>query len=275
MGKFDNIFIVSDIDHTFLAYDRSVPQCNLDALKYFKSEGGQFTFATGRSHLTLLNAFPDASELLNAPAVVSNGSYLFDFQKNEILYPVYLDKNTALDVAHYIIDNYSDTGIRILTPENTLYGSINKYIFDEIASLGRKVYSEYQAPKDWTGDDWCKIVIRDDPERLDDIRSELENKFSDFTIEMCKSEADFLEIQAKGCNKGRGIKVLRESFNNKGSGVKIYACGDYENDLSMLALADVAVCPSNASEEVKRISDLCLCSCNDGLIADLISRIKL
>ena len=70
MGKFDNIFIVSDIDHTFLADDRSVPQINIEALKYFKSEGGQFTFATGRSHHSLLQAFPNAKDLLNAPAIL-------------------------------------------------------------------------------------------------------------------------------------------------------------------------------------------------------------
>ena len=50
MGKFDNCFIISDIDHTFLANNSTVPQNNLDALDYFKSEGGKFTFATGRSH---------------------------------------------------------------------------------------------------------------------------------------------------------------------------------------------------------------------------------
>ena len=79
MGKFDNIFIVSDIDHTFLAEDRSVPQRNIDALKYFKSVGGQFTFATGRSHNSLLQAFPYAGDLLTAPAILGNGSYLFDY----------------------------------------------------------------------------------------------------------------------------------------------------------------------------------------------------
>ena len=273
MGKFDNIFIVSDIDNTFLASDKTIPLKNIEALDYFKKKGGKFTFATGRSHLTLLNAFPDAAELLNAPAVLSNGSYLFDFQKDEILYPMYLEKNIALDVARFIIEDYPDTGIRILTTEKTLYSSINKYIFDEIARLGKKVYSEYQSPKDWTGEAWCKIVVRDDPERLDEIRSKMENKFADFSIEICKSEADFLEIQAKGCNKGRGIEILRQKYLNECPGAKIYVCGDYENDISMMKVADVAVCPSNACESVKNLSDMCLCPCDDGVIANLIYEI--
>ena len=273
MGKFDNIFIVSDIDHTFLADDRSVPECNLEALRYFKSEGGQFTFATGRSHHSLLQAFPNAAELLNAPAILGNGSYLYDYKKDVLLNPMCFDGYVGLRIARYIHKTHPDTGLRILTPKTTLYSLINKYINVEISNAWYKNISTYQAPEDWTGENWCKMVVRDDPELLDELRLTLEKQFAEDDVEIFKSEADFLEIQAKGCNKGRGIKVLRESFNKEGKSIKIYACGDYENDLAMLTLADVAVCPSNASEAVKRVSDLCLCSCNDGLIADLIGKL--
>ena len=273
MGKFDNIFIVSDIDHTFLADDRSVPERNLEALRYFKNEGGQFTFATGRSHHSLLQAFPNAAELLNAPAILGNGSYLFDYKKNELLFPMCFEKEVGLRVARFIHKTYPDTGLRILTPETTLYSLINSYINVEISNAWYKNISRYQFPEDWTGENWCKMVVRDDPELLDELRLVLEKQFAEDNIEIFKSEADFLEIQTKGCNKGRGIKVLRDKFNNEGVDIKIYACGDYENDLAMLTLADVAVCPSNASEEVKSVADLCLCSCNDGLIANLIERL--
>lgn len=270
MGKFDNIFIVSDIDHTFLAEDRSVPQRNIDALNYFKSEGGQFTFATGRSHNSLLQAFPNARDLLNAPAILGNGSYLFDYSKNELLFPMCLEESLAVEIARYIYEIYPDTGLRILTPETVYYSLINEYINLEISQAWYKNISEFQAPEDWTGKNWCKMVVRDDPDRLDKLRNLLEKRFEGKSVEIFKSEADFLEIQSKGCNKGRGIKMIRQKCIERGENVKVYACGDYENDLAMLKEADVAVCPSNASEDVKKVSDLCLCSCNDGLIAELI-----
>ena len=48
MKKFENYIIVSDIDGTFLGKEgRMVPR-NLEAIEYFKSEGGIFTFITGR-----------------------------------------------------------------------------------------------------------------------------------------------------------------------------------------------------------------------------------
>lgn len=270
MGKFDNVFIISDIDHTFLADNSTVPQINLDALDYFKSEGGKFTFATGRSHFTLQYAFPNAATLLNTPAIVGNGSYLFDYSCNSISHPLYLDNHCAIEIGQFILKTLPNTGMRILTPEITYYSSVNKYIEAEVAKPWYKIMSEYLSPDQWTGDKWCKIVIRDDPDKLDYLRNKLEIEFKDNDIEICKSEADFLEIQKFGSNKGRGISIIREMCISQGITPKIYACGDYENDLPMMKGADVAVCPDNAHKSVKSIADLCLCHCNDGVIADLI-----
>ena len=41
----------------------------------------------------------------------------------------------------------------------------------------------------------------------------------------------------------------------------------------MLKSADIAVCPSNALESVKRICDFCLCDHDEGLIADIAEKI--
>ena len=273
MGKFDNIIIVSDIDFTFLAKDKSIPVRNLEAIEYFQKEGGRFTFATGRAHTTLSKTFPNAKEFLNAPAVLSNGGYLYNYQTNKMISPMFLDKEIALSVARFIYSELPDTGMRILTPETTLYSLVNKYIEKETTQpWAREIYT-YQAPEDWTGENWFKIVVRDDPEKLDFLRSKIEKKFDGYNLELFKSEADFFEIQREGCNKGRGIRFLKDNYFNSIPNVKIYACGDYENDLSMLLAADVAVCPSNAHDEVKKIADMCLCSCDDGVIGDLIDKL--
>ena len=44
--------------------------------------------------------------------------------------------------------------------------------------------------------------------------------------------------------------------------------GDYNNDIEMLQAADVAICPSNAVEEVKKVCDLVLdVSCEEDAVA--------
>ena len=55
---------------------------------------------------------------------------------------------------------------------------------------------------------------------------------------------------------------------------KIYAVGDYENDIEMLKASDVSVCPANAMEYVKKSADMTLCDCNGGVIADLVEIIE-
>ena len=270
MGKFDNIFIISDIDFTFLAADRSIPERNIRALEYFKNNGGRFTFATGRSHMTLLETFPNAAEMLNTFGIIGNGAYLYDFKENKPINQLFIEKEVALKAGRFILDFYSDTGLRILTSDCTMYSSINKYVSKELENPVYRSSSIYQSPEDWTGENWHKLVVRDDPEKLVILRNAMEKEFCHGELEFMNSEADFFEIQPPGCHKGRGIEMIRSEYLKKGEKIKIYACGDYENDLAMLLAADVSVCPSNAHESIKKISDYCLCSCSEGLIGDIV-----
>lgn len=270
MGKFDHKIIISDIDYTFLSMDKKVPQRNLEALEYFRKNGGRFTFATGRSHITLLQAFPNAPGILNFPGILGNGTYLYDFLCNKAMYPIFIEKELALRVVRFIIDVYPDTGFRVLMPNLTMYGSMNSYTHKELANITYKATTFFQAPNEWTGENWHKIVVRDDPERLINLRALMEKEFDGEELEFVNSEVDFFEIQPKGCHKGRGIDIIRKEFALENEDIKIYACGDYENDISMLSAADVSICPSNALEAVKKLSDHCLCSCSDGLIGELV-----
>ena len=49
MGKFDGYLICSDFDGTIYA-DGKISQENIDAIEYFQSKGGYFTFASGRNY---------------------------------------------------------------------------------------------------------------------------------------------------------------------------------------------------------------------------------
>ena len=69
MGKFENIIIVSDIDGTFLGKGgRLVPE-NLEAIEYFKKEGGSFTVATGREHFLVPPSIPEIASIINIPMI--------------------------------------------------------------------------------------------------------------------------------------------------------------------------------------------------------------
>ena len=83
MGKFDD---------TLLTTDKRVSDENSKAIEYFKSEGGLFTFATGR--------VPQGAKLMlnyvhpNAPMVCFNGAAIYDFNDDKLLWASTLDKGT-------------------------------------------------------------------------------------------------------------------------------------------------------------------------------------
>ena len=49
MKIFEGCLLVSDLDGSFFGSGTSLPQRNLDAVRYFMDNGGLFTIATGRS----------------------------------------------------------------------------------------------------------------------------------------------------------------------------------------------------------------------------------
>ena len=91
---------------------------------------------------------------------------------------------------------------------------------------------------------------------------------------MINSDGTIFECQKKGYNKGVYIERLRRYYRERGQDVKVYVCGDYENDFEMLRAADVAVCPENAIDSVKEVCDLCLCDHKQGVIADLVELLE-
>ena len=270
MGKFDGIFIVSDMDGTFLGNGGRVVRENIDAIEYFKSEGGLFTAASGRAFYILL-PMDSVKKCLNAPAVLSNGACFYDFSDNKTIDGVFLDAKTVSDTLCFIRRNHPTVGLIANSDRGILTDLIVHGIGDYPSAIGEDMFHVRPVGAWETDTDGVfKIVVRGEPDELDTIREELSERFPE-TYEFAKSCATFLEMQTLGITKAVRVAELKDLLQRKrGQKLKLFACGDYENDIDMLKMADVAVCPENAIPEVKEISDMCLCHCDKGLIADLI-----
>ena len=79
MKSFEGILICTDLDGTILRDDKTVSEENREAIEYFKSEGGYFTFITGRMPYFA----KDIYEMIkpNAPIGCINGGGIYDFEK--------------------------------------------------------------------------------------------------------------------------------------------------------------------------------------------------
>ncbi len=271
--KFKGILIVSDIDGTFLGNGSRVVPENIEAIERFKAQGGLFTIASGRMYLNVKTVVPEPAKLLNAPAIMANGTCLYDFSAEEIIDYAPLDKDlTALALA-WVRESFPTVGIRVSTLTGFVTDRLTGFIKKDLApypNTVRVITDGVWCPRDEV---WLKIVFRDEAQVLEDVRAGLEKRFPG-AFEYGKSAMRYLEIQMSGCNKASMLVKLRKLAEDKlGRKVTVCACGDYENDLAMLGAADISACPENAIDKVKNIADLCLCHCDNGFIAALIDRL--
>ena len=118
-----------------------------------------------------------------------------------------------------------------------------------------------------------KIVIETNVEDRETLYKEMEKHFGGI-LELTYSAPTLVEIQPLGVTKAFQIERMKANAKKADPDAKIYCIGDYNNDFSMLLAADVAVCPENASDNIKAISKIITCHCKDGAIADLIHKIE-
>ena len=76
------------------------------------------------------------------------------------------------------------------------------------------------------------------------------------------------EFTRKGVNKGTGLRFLAEKLGIPMD--QTMACGDSDNDLSMLKAAKVAVAMANGTEEVKKVSTFITLSNNESGVAHAV-----
>ena len=84
MGIYSDVLLTVDYDRTLTAPDSTIPQRNLDAIRYFMENGGAFTVNTGRS-VPMANVFRDKVPV-NAPLLLYNGSAAYDREKGELCF---------------------------------------------------------------------------------------------------------------------------------------------------------------------------------------------
>ena len=89
MGIYSDILLTVDFDRTLTAPDSSIPERNLEAIRYFIDNGGVFTVNTGRS----VPMYSSKLELVpvNAPLLLYNGSAAYDKERREFTFATPID----------------------------------------------------------------------------------------------------------------------------------------------------------------------------------------
>ncbi|MBR7142357.1 MAG: HAD hydrolase family protein [Clostridia bacterium] len=265
-GKFDNIIIVSDLDGTFFN-SQSVPApANLEALAYFKANGGRFTFATGRGE-TAVHKKP-LGGVANIPVILANGAVIADYDRYVRLREVPMHP-VCVGRLHKIQQAHPQTAVTLVCKDLVCGWNRNERMQQYITHNDIPL-TQLPPGQPFTGA-VDKTVICGDHEELLQIADELRRANVPDTAIMFSTDY-FLELVNETSTKGKALRPLAELCGCPDA--TVFAIGDYQNDLEMLQTADFSATPVNGLDELKHQADYVVASNDEGAVADLIRIIE-
>ena len=264
MGKFDGVLLVSDFDDTLYGADLRVPPANVEAIGYFVEHGGTFTVATGRAH----PAFAPHAQCvaINAPVIFSNGSALYDFEADRMVYETFLPDRVREDlqeVARAVpeigFEAYHHDDVYVYQPNTVTWNHLTR------ANLTPTEIPIAQMPLPWS-----KVILQQSNDVLLRVQRYMLERWEEL-YEVIFSNLVLLELTCKGSNKGGMVDYLVKYLGMDPK--KIYCVGDNQNDLPMLSRSAIPFAPANCAPEVKAWGARILCSCDEGCLAQVVEEL--
>ena len=270
MKKFQNILIASDIDGTLLWKSKYIHPRNFEKLRYFCENGGHFALSSGRNSKDVFVISKKLQSLINMPCILCNGSYLFDFQTQELLNPHYLDSIPLVEAFKKMKMKYEVIGFRATIEKGFLCPEEDD-IAIEFLRASHLGDIAFQTPIDkFTEEKIFKAVfVSNDTIALRSLQNELYEHY-EAVFDITTSDDTILEIMPKGVSKKTQFPYLKTRYPD----AELWCIGDFHNDVEMLKGADIAVCPENAVDEIKKICHFQVCHCKDGALAEMIDLIE-
>ena len=272
MGIYSDVLLTVDYDRTLTAPDSTIPERNLEAIRYFMENGGAFTINTGRS-VPMTKVFRDRVPV-NAPLLLYNGSAAYDLAEGKLtfLHRIHLDLWVTV---RELMDTFPHMTVEVqgldahynFTP-NPMFDAFSQgnNCAHALASWGQDLgpflkftlYGEFHSPV-------LAEMFEATPEEMDqmDAAEALLKETYGEHCEVFRAAARIIDVHAKGVSKDRSAKELKAHL-----GRKILVCvGDARNDISMLDGADFAYVPADAvlADRYENV-----CKCGDGAVADVI-----
>ena len=268
---FSDILLTVDYDRTLTAPDSTIPERNLEAIRYFLENGGAFTVNTGRS-LPMIQRFKDKVPV-NAPLLLYNGAVAYDVQRDELVFAHEIQLDMWKTVGE-LIELFPDLTVEVQALDKH-YDFLPNPAWDAF-SANNCAYATAQPGQDLGP--FLKFSlygeIRDvtveqlysgsaeEIRRMDEAEKKIKEVYADH-VAVFRAGPRIIDAQTKGISKGRAARELQKQM-----GRKLLVCvGDAENDVVMLDEADFAFVPADAILK-NRYENVCKCA--EGAVADVI-----
>ncbi len=261
MGIFDGVLLAVDVDGTLLNHQSELTAPVRAALTSFVERGGLFTVATGRSFAGFSALRPSVP--LNAPAILSNGAYIYDYASESVKHARWLS-GPFEEALHDILTAFPGLGTELHWPDRVAIMNYNRWNEAHMTS----VRCNYQAIRDpgETPPPWLKLLFVDEHEVLREVSNYAVPKYGQY-FSFFFSGSHLLEMQNCGVDKAEGVKALVDLLSL--DPWNVYTAGDAGNDLGMMR-AYTSFAPASGTEEARAAADFVVDSCENHAVADMI-----
>ena len=270
MALFEDVLLTVDYDRTLTAPDSTIPERNMEAIRYFMAEGGAFTVNTGRS-------LPQSAVIrenvpMNTAFLACNGSVCLENGQLSNLHCIELPIEETLRA---VCEAFPELNVD-LHGVYAHYGFQPRGCWEEYCTAQGFPYALAQPGTDYgpflkfnvysplraTGVGHLYTGTQEEVALIDRAEAWLRETYGD-KLTVIRSMPRVLNVHAPGVSKLRAARDLQKKL-----GRKILVCvGDEENDLAMLEGADYAFSPAG-SPMAQRFCPVC--RCEDGAVADVI-----
>lgn len=235
--------IATDMDGTLLNSKNEIQEGFYEIFNELKEKEIIFAAASGRQYYNLLERFKGLDRYMMF--IAENGTFVV--YKGEELVVNPLDINLAREIIK-VVRNI-DNAYAILCGKNSAYIESND---ERIIEQTEKYYARYEIVDDLTKveDEVLKVAICD----FDGAEHNSNRYFDDFRdkTQVAVSGQLWLDIMAKGINKGVAIKEIQEQLGISFEETMVF--GDYLNDLEMMGSAYHSYAMENAHDDLKKVA---------------------
>lgn len=251
--------IALDLDGTLLTTDKRLTEKTVEVLSQAALRGIYIVPATGRS---ITGLAPEVRDLPFVRYVITvNGAAVWDIKENRLISRCAFSSEQAEKIWDFIGQYHTMTdacvdGVSRMEPD--YYRKVDEYMPDEPK---RRMIRTTRVPtehlRSWITDPEKHVekfnIFFPVKREADRIRAREELRRFPF-LEVSSSLGNNLEINLSDATKGRGLASLAAHLGVDRT--QVMACGDGENDISMLVEAGIGVAMDNAPDCVKESADV-------------------
>ena len=257
-----------DLDDTLINHDLTIAEENKAAIAQAREQGVIVTIATGRMHQS---ARPYAEQLqlpADQPIITYNGA-MTRTVGGELLNHFPVAEDVVLDViAQAERDGWT---LNLYYDDDLFVGQMDSHVrdYEVLSGVPAKVVGPLAEFFHSGHNEISKMLVigseDETAERLVQLRNSIGSR-----AEVVRSRPKFIEITAKGADKGAALERLATSLGI--SAEEVLAVGDSANDLAMFRYAGTSVAMGNARDEIKAAAQYTTVTNEEAGVAEALRR---